>query len=260
MTSTISINQHDTEIQQNLKSWESKPLLREVYREFHKLIASYALPADRGICVELGSGIGNIKEVLPHCLRTDLFPNPWIDQTENAYQLSFDNSSVATIVLFDVFHHLRYPGTAFAEFKRVLIPGGRLIIFDPCMSLLGLLVYGLLHHEPVGIFRPISWFAPAGWTIKDDSYYAAQGNASRIFLGSQKNRELNDWSVIERRRLSALSYVASGGYGKAQMYPDSLLDFMRSLDTLCDKIPLLFSTRLLVVLENSCLSENGPLE
>ncbi len=33
-----SIDQHNIEIQKNLKSWENKPLLRDIYKEFYKKI------------------------------------------------------------------------------------------------------------------------------------------------------------------------------------------------------------------------------
>ena len=245
----IAITQHDIEIQANLDRWNSKPLLRKIYRGFHDLIAAQALPASRGLTVELGSGIGNIKEVIPHCIRTDLFPNPWIDQTENAYKLSFKNESVATIILFDVFHHLRYPGTALREFARVLVPGGRVIVFDPCMSLLGLGVYGLGHHEPIAVRDAITWHAPAAWRVEDDSYYAAQGNAFRVFFSNPSAYQLENMRVLSRKRFSAISYVASGGYGKAQLYPSSLYPLVKAVEPLADLLPLLFATRLLVVLE-----------
>lgn len=248
MTS-LALQQHDVEIQENLRHWERKPVLQRIYREFHELIAAATLPARAGITVELGSGIGNIKKVLPHCLRTDLFENPWLDQCENAYSLSFGDKSVANIILFDVFHHLRYPGRAFQEFQRVLIPGGRVIIFDPCVSLLGMVVYGLLHHEPVALRDPITWHAPEGWTPQDDSYYAAQGNAYRAFFRSDVSTLLPGWRVVERRRMSAISYVASGGYSKPQLYPDSAYRVLRLVDSVCDLLPALFATRLFVVLE-----------
>ena len=179
-----NIVQHNEEIQHNLQHWKQKPILREIYKGFHKLIAENITTHSKGLIIEVGSGIGNIKSVIPSCILTDLFLNPWIDRIENAYSLSFANSSISDLILFDVFHHLRFPGTALREFQRVLLPGGRVIIFEPCLSIFGLFVYGPFHHEPLGIKEPIQWFAPPHWSPSNVDYYAAQANAHRIFLSS----------------------------------------------------------------------------
>lgn len=250
-TATLPISQHNDEIEQNLSNWQKKPLLRKIYHGFHEKIAAFVETKVPGLTVELGSGIGNIKEVIPNCLRTDLFPNPWLDQVENAYALSFRDASVANIILFDVFHHLRFPGTALAEFQRVLAPGGRVIIFDPYISLLGLIVYGLLHHEPIALNEKITWSAPKSWSPSSDAYYAAQGNATRVFWGKRFRQDLCDWQVVHRQRLACISYVASGGYSKPQLYPDSAYGLLRFVDSVFDTVPVLAATRALVVLEKS---------
>ena len=245
----MDVNRHQQEILLNQQYWQKKPILRTIYREFHRLIAAQLSGLARPLIVELGSGIGNIKEVIPGCLRTDLFPNPWLDQVENAYQLSFDDESVSDLILFDVFHHLHYPAAALREFRRVLRPGGRVLIFDPCISALGMVVFGALHPEPVAYADAITWDAPAGWSATDVDYYAAQGNATRIFFGRERAGLPGGWDVIHRARFSAIAYIASGGYSKPQLYPDSLYPLLRSAETVLDLAPGLFATRLLVALE-----------
>lgn len=243
------VNVHEEQILENQKHWERKPLLRQIYRGFHELIAAQLSKKQNGKIVELGSGIGNIKEVIPTCLRTDLFPNPWLDQTENAYALSFDDASVSDLILFDVFHHFRYPGNALREFERVLQPGGRVIIFDPCISLLGLIVYGPLHPEPIAYFRPVSWFAPSGWSPAETDYYAAQGNATRVFVGKEFAEHLGAWNVLKVQRIAALAYAASGGYSGPQLYPTAAYPLVKAIEKILQLFPILFATRLLVVLE-----------
>ncbi len=201
--------------------------------------------------VEIGSGLGQIKTVIPHCVTTDVFSNPWLDRTENAYRLSFADGAVANLILFDVWHHLRYPGSALKEFRRVLAPGGRLIIFDPCMSLLGLIVYGVFHHEPVALRHPITWFAPEGWDESQLDYYAAAANAWRIFHRAEAQAELGGWRLLKVQREAALSYVASGGFRARQLYPSAFLPLLRFLDEVLSGLPMLFATRLLVVLETT---------
>jgi SAM-dependent methyltransferase len=247
---TIPAERHDAEIHENLEHWQRKPLLRNVYRGFYEQIAARLLPSAPGKTVELGSGIGNLKSVLPECVATDLFPNPWIDRVENAYRLGFDDASLTNVVLFDVFHHLEYPGTALDELARVLADRGRLVLFEPDISAVGAVVYGVFHHEPVAWRQPITWRAPAGWSAERAPYYAAQGNAARIFRSRRFRALLDDhWKLVEVTRLASLSYVASGGFRGRQLYPDALYPAMKTLDRVAGLLPAVFSTRLLVVLE-----------
>ena len=244
----MGIDLHQDLIQKNSEYWNQKPLLRSLYGDFYRLIAQHLSNLSDHKIVELGSGLGNIREVIPNCLRTDLFPNPWIDQVENAYQLSFADESVSDLILTDVFHHLKYPGTALQEFSRVLRKGGRVIMLEPCISALGLLVYGVFHDEPIAVTKAIAWEAPEDWSPANIDYYAAQGNATRVFLGSTFRPKLMDWKNIETARLSAIAYAASGGFSKPQLYPTSFLPLIKKLEKVLDLIPTVFATRLLVIL------------
>lgn len=247
----MDIDRHNIEIHQNKEYWHRKPVLSKIYTQFYRIIADHLSRGQNRKIVELGSGIGNLKQVIPACICTDLFPNPWIDQVENAYRLSFQDHSVSDLVLFDVFHHLRYPGTALEECYRVLRPGGRLILFEPCVSILGRIVYGILHHEPLGLHQDIEWFAPENWKPEEIDYYASQANAWRIFISENFKDRLTHWDIVSIIRLSALSYVASGGFSKPQFYPDFAYPFMQLLDRIGDTMPYFFATRLLVVMEKS---------
>jgi len=244
----MSIDLHRDLIDKNYALWQRKPLLRTVYIDLYQTMARH-LSRGNGLSVELGSGMGSIHEVLPDCIRTDLFPYPWLDQVENAYKLTFADGSLANLLMVDVFHHLRYPGTALQEFQRVLQSGGRVILMEPGLSLLGHLVYGPLHVEPIGKAADLQWSAPEGWSPNNMDYYAAQGNATRIFVEKHFAERLGDWDILEVKRIAALAYVASGGYSGPQLYPTSAYQLMKTIEKLFQPFPALFATRLLVVLE-----------
>jgi len=245
------VGQHNVEIHENSVAWQRKPLIRDIYDGFYRRIAAHLPPADLGPVVEIGSGMGNIKRVIPHCITTDLFPNAWLDRQENAYALSFADRSIGAIVLFDVFHHLRYPGTVLRELRRVLQIGGRVILFEPDMSPLGKLVYGTFHHEPLALLDPITWEAPEGSKTENHGYYAAQGNACRIFVRGERPGPIDGWTISRVERHPDLSYVAAGGFSGPQLYPRFLLPLLRAIDLFASPLPSVFSTRLLVVLEKN---------
>jgi SAM-dependent methyltransferase len=244
----MGIQLHNELIDKNHQLWKRKPLLRTVYTDLYQKMKEH-LSNISGKTVELGSGMGSIRETLPDCILTDLFPYPWIDQVENAYQLSFKNEAVSNLLMVDVFHHFRYPGNALREFNRVLNSGGRVIMMEPGLGLLGYIVYGFLHIEPIGKAKNITWFANEKNPVEDKDYYAAQGNATRIFVQKYFSDELSDWKIIKVERIAALAYAASGGYSGPQLYPTFAYGFIKLTEKLLQFFPALFATRLLVVLE-----------
>jgi len=251
MEAPNGILQHNTEIHENLAHWQRKPLLREVYASFYREIATRLVGRPEGPVLECGSGIGNLKSVLPDCIATDLFPNPWIDRTENVFALSCADRSVAALILFDVFHHLEYPGTALVEMHRVLKPGGRLVLFEPAAGLLGRIILGLFHHEPLALRAPIAWDAPAGWDPHAIRYYAAQGNAWRLFRRGEHAGRLTGWNVCEVKCYSSLAWLLCGGFRGPQLWPGFALPLVRLLERGIDIAPSLSASRMLIVLEKT---------
>jgi hypothetical protein len=54
------LEQHQLEIQKNLRAWESKPLLlQKIYAGFHEKIVGIIDEKIPGRIVEIGPGIGN---------------------------------------------------------------------------------------------------------------------------------------------------------------------------------------------------------
>jgi len=152
------------------------------------------------------------------------------------------------LILFDVWHHLQYPGEALREFSRVLAPGGKVLIFEPAMGVLGKSILGRFHHEPLGLEHEIQWDAPVGFCRGNPQYYAAQGNASRIFGSSEFSGKLEGWQIAEIRYYSGLAYLGTGGFRGPQTYPPSFFAFFNLIDKVISRFPQLAS-RMLVLLE-----------
>jgi len=247
---SIQISQHNKEIALNKSRFDQKPILGVIYDQLYNTLKSRLTRSTDGVIMEIGSGMGNVKRVIPECITTDIFDNPWLDRVESAYHLSFKDQSVSNIVMLDVWHHLQYPGAALAEFHRVLSKGGHVLICDPAMSLLGLVVYGLLHHEPLGLRNHIEWYPPAGIDTKNAPYFAAQAYASRIFGWTPaRAKKIEGWKIVEVRPFSYLGYFLSGGYSKPQLIPICMLPTLSLMDRWADMFPRIMASRVIIVLE-----------
>jgi SAM-dependent methyltransferase len=126
--------------------WSRKPALRIVYENFYDRIAAACRP---GLTVEIGGGIGNLKENRKDVVATDIQSAPWLDCVADAHRLPFASGIVANLVMVDVLHHLQYPLMFFREAARVLEKGGRVLMIEPAITWGSTLFYRLLHHEPV---------------------------------------------------------------------------------------------------------------
>jgi SAM-dependent methyltransferase len=271
------LRQHLDEMRRNAVAWEKKPLLRLLYAQFYRRITALIRRDAPGRVVELGSGIGNLRTALPEALCTDIFPNPWLDLVCDGYELPFQDGTLSHLVLFDVFHHLQFPAAFLHEARRTLAPGGRVIIFEPFISLAGRAAYGLFHHEPLGLSLPIDFSdrPPPG----SRSYYAAQGNATRLFFRDSSagtfpggtvflphpvhpvhpvhSSLFPGWTVFHREAFSAFGYLLSGGFSKPALYPQNMLGFWTALDRSLSRWPRLFGARCLIALEKSGLQPSA---
>ncbi|MEK6373498.1 MAG: methyltransferase domain-containing protein [Acidobacteriota bacterium] len=248
----MTAHQHADEIARNARAWRDRPLLREIYAGFYERIAA-AIGPGAGAVIELGSGIGNLRGAVGEAILTDVFVHDWLDVACSAYRLPFRDGAARAIVLFDVFHHLRRPVAALDECARVLADGGRVIIFDVFVSLTSFPVYEI-HPERVKWRAPIDLSPEAP---ESDDYYAAQGNATRMFFrGNDVGRALARRDglkpvlhMVRAEAFSAWHYLLSGGFSKPALYPRRALPLLRWLDARLSAAPRLFGGRCLVVLE-----------
>ena len=244
------------------RAWQDKPALRALYTRWYGRVREQLPDRRLGRWIEIGSGPGLARELIPELELSDVVRAPWHDHELAAESLPFAPGEVGALVLFDVLHHLRSPADFLAEATRVLAPGGRLVVCEPYVSPLSFPVYRFLHEEDCVL--GVDPLAPtmvrgdgAGSPAPepgDDHHDPFLGNQAipTVLFGRQRAellRRFPELSLTHFERLAGPAYPASGGFsGRALPGP-----IFRALLALEDRLPevafRLIGFRLLAVLE-----------
>ena len=228
-------------------AWRRRPLVRRLYNEWFDLIVEHLSPVD-GPAVELGSGFAPLKERLPALVVTDVERTPWTDEVADAQALPYADASLANIVAVDVVHHLAEPGRFFDEARRVLRPGGRVVLVEPYTSPVSGLAYRLFHHEQtdtrVDPFR-------ADPRLAGEPLEGNQALPALLFFrhADEFRRRWPELELVARRRFAFVLYPLSGGFTRRPLVPRGLYRPLAALETLLAPAAPLLAFRCLVVLE-----------
>jgi SAM-dependent methyltransferase len=234
-------------LQRQLESWNRKPGLRALYAEWFGMVAGRL--AGAGPTLEVGGGIGKLREHVPGLLILDLQATPWTDVAGDAQRLPFRSESLGNIVAFDVLHHLPRPAAFFREAERVLAPGGRLIVVDPYASWLSTPVYRYLHPERLDL--SCDPFDENRALCDDEAFDSNQAVATVMFHKRMERFAecFPDLRLLERRRMALLAYPLSGGFSGRTLMPQRMLGPLSVLERGFSFLAPLMAFRTMVVLE-----------
>ncbi len=228
-------------------AWNARPMVRRLYHDWYELVVSRLSEASGGT-FELGSGISRFKEHYPRAIATDIEPTPWVDEVVDAEALPCEDSSVANLVLIDVFHHLPRPMRFLDEAARVLVPGGRAVVLDPYCSPVSYRAYRGFHHERTDLDAPAFEHDAAA---ARSPMASNQARATLVFFRKRGEYERR-WPalpVVETKLLSVLAYPLSGGFTRPKLVPDVLYGSLMVVERALMPFARLLAFRCLVVLE-----------
>ena len=199
--------------------------------------------------MELGGGSGNLKELLPETLSTDIMIAPWLDAVLDAQTLPFKDESLENIVLFDVLHHLSEPALFFSEAVRILKERGRIILMEPYVSRASFFVYRYLHAE--GMDRAVDPLGGAFPRKGKDPFQGNQAVPSLIFGKCRKEftRTFPELKIAREEWTDFFVYPLSGGFHQPSLCPLFLIGPLERFERLLRPLRRYLAFRMFVVLE-----------
>ncbi len=232
------------------QAWEERPLVRQLYREWYRALVERLSEVD-GVSVELGSGIGRLREVAgTRVVLTDVEQTPWSDEAVDALHLPYADGSLANIVMLDVFHHLADPARFLDEVQRTLASGGRLLLVEPYCSPISTPLYRRFHSERTD--TSADPFAPDP-EIAQAAFDSNQALPTLVFF--RRVAELQQrWPTLrlmEQKRFAFLLYPLSGGFTRRPLLPRPLYPVVRLIERALRPLAQVLAFRCLVVLEKS---------
>jgi len=207
---------------------KSKGFLRRLYSEYYDQMGVAGGYDERGVFVEVGSGGGFVKEILPNTVTSDVVPHDGVDEVFPAESMPFDDGSVNGIFILNCFHHFCEPASVLGEFERVLVDGGSVVMIEPANTWWGRLIHTHLHHES---------FDPSGeWSLPTSGRFSGANGALPWIVFVRDRGEFSklfqslaiDWVTYH----TPLSYLVSGGLTWRQLAPTWGYPLVRTIERL----------------------------
>ena len=211
-----------------------KAALKRLYGKFYQ---SYIKCLERcpesGRIVEIGSGAGFAKQIIPEIIVTDMLPYKSIDICVDAMQMPFKDRSLRAIFMLNTLHHIPDVKKFFSEVQRCLLPNGRILIIDQYVGWLSYWIYKYMHHEPFDE-KAVQWdFKSTG------PLTGANGALCRIifFRDREKFKQLFPELRLDMiRPHTPLCYWLAGGLKPWSLLPEKCFPMASKFDDALSKV------------------------
>ena len=199
----------------------SKTSLKSLYIDWYNLFKKY-IQKD-SVYIELGSGGGFIKDIIPNIITSDVNQIPGVDKYFSASEMPFENESVSGIFMIDAFHHFPNVDEFFEESIRVLKTNGKIVMIEPWNTKWSSWIYKKFHHE---LFDPdLDWRFPTSGPLSGSNMALPYIVFRRdIDIFNQKYPQLKVKTIEPH---TPFAYLLTGGFSRSAFLPAFIIKIVR---------------------------------
>ncbi len=202
--------------------------LKNLYYEFYSIFKNSLsdFQKRKRKLIELGSGGGFLKKIIPDVITSDIIRLPKVDMHFSATHMPFKSESVDRFFMLDVIHHINDQQMFLKEIDRCLKDNGKLIAIEPANTLWGRFIYQNFHHED---------FNPKGtWNLKSQSALSDANGAIRWIVVMRDKKKFE--KLFPRLKIvmitvhTPIQYLVSGGMSYRQLLPSWMYSIVKGVE------------------------------
>ena len=207
---------------------QKKPFLKRLYQDAYNYFKDSIPDAAGKMLVELGSGGGFIKEIIPNVITSDVMDLPGLDKRFSAIEMPFADNTVDAYLMIDVLHHIEDTRLFFKEAERTLKIGGKIIMIEPANTAWSRFIHRNFHHEE---------FDTGGkWGTRKSGPLSSANTAIGwiVFFRDRETfeAEFPSLKITELKLHTPFRYLVSGGLSMRQLLPSFTYGIVKVVETI----------------------------
>ncbi len=235
------------------KIMENKKMLKSCYSDFYEKILDtekkYRKKKDKDVRLELGSGVGFIKNFDKNIITSDVVYNRFTDRTINANKIPYDKDELDSIFGIFCFHHFKDPFNFLKSIETKLKIGGLCILIEPYYGPLASLIYKRVHKSEYFDAKESFNHKIRKKTAMEEANQAL----SYIYFVREREKFYKEFPKLEILHTSVfnnyLRFLFSGGLNFRKLLPDFLIGFVKFLELIMSPLKKILGIHYIIVIK-----------
>jgi SAM-dependent methyltransferase len=251
IVNNINLN-NNLRFKEHKKNLAQKKMLKSCYSDFYIEILKNEkkfekATQDKSLRIELGSGVGFIKEFDRTIITSDIIFNEFTDKIIDGNHIPYKENEINSIFGIFCFHHFKDPFNFIKDLEVKLKPGGLCILIEPYYGILANFIYKRIHESEYFDEKEDFKLKIQNKTAMEKANQAL----SYIYFVKNKKKFQENFPNLEVVRTlifgNYLRFLFSGGLNFRKILPDFFIGPLKFIEKIFMPLKRVFGLHYLIV-------------